>query len=155
MDELISFSLQVAPFLAFIVLGFFIGRTLEARHYRSIYEREELFIEQPVVIGIKSFDGVGDVADSQLVMGNVVIATDYFKRFLAGLINLFGGRVAPYESLLDRARREALLRMQEQASDMDVIVNIRIETSSLSKGRKNQVGSVEAFAYGTALKYDK
>ena len=38
-----------------------------------------------------------------------------FKRFLANLRRLIGGRVKSYESILDRARREALLRMKTEA----------------------------------------
>ena len=35
-------------------------------------------------------------------MGNVVVSVDYFKRFVAHLRMIFGGRVHTYESLLDR-----------------------------------------------------
>jgi uncharacterized protein YbjQ (UPF0145 family) len=91
--------------------------------------------------------------DQQLVIGSVVVSIDYFKRFLAGLRNLFGGRVTAYETLLDRARREALLRMKEQAeaAGAKLVFNVKYETSSISKGRKDTVGSVEMLAYGTAL----
>jgi uncharacterized protein YbjQ (UPF0145 family) len=47
------------------------------------------------------------------VSGSVVVSVDYFKRFLAGLRTLVGGRVTSYETLLDRARREAILRCKE------------------------------------------
>ncbi|MGQ0547496.1 MAG: YbjQ family protein, partial [Betaproteobacteria bacterium] len=52
---------------------------------------------------------------SRLVAGSVVIADDYFKSLLAGLYSFFGGPVRSYESLLDRARREAVLRMKAEA----------------------------------------
>ena len=86
-------------------------------------------------------------------MGNVVISVDYFKRFVAHLRMIFGGRVHTYESLLDRGRREALLRMQAEASDLGatMIFNTRFETSSISKGGRDSVGSVEVLAYGTAV----
>jgi uncharacterized protein YbjQ (UPF0145 family) len=88
-----------------------------------------------------------------LVRGSVVISVDYFKRFLARLRMIFGGRIHTYESLLDRARREAILRMQEQARELgaSMIFNMRFETSSISKGRKDAVGTVEVLAYGTAV----
>jgi uncharacterized protein YbjQ (UPF0145 family) len=63
-----------------------------------------------------------------------------------------------YETLIDRARREAILRMKEQARSADAIVNFRIETSSISKGgrrRGKTVGTVEALAYGTAIRIKK
>ena len=31
------------------------------------------------------------------------------------------------------------------------IFNVKLETSSISKGGANQIGSVEVFAYGTGL----
>jgi uncharacterized protein YbjQ (UPF0145 family) len=88
-----------------------------------------------------------------LVTGSVVISVDYFKRFLASLRTLIGGRVTSYESLLDRARREAILRMKEEASKLgaDKVFNIKLETSSISKSAKGKVGSIEVLAYGTAL----
>jgi len=86
-------------------------------------------------------------------MGSVVISVDYFKRLLAALRNFFGGRVKSYETLLDRARREAILRMQQEAKELgaNVVINIKLETASISKGRKNAIGSVEILAYGTAM----
>jgi uncharacterized protein YbjQ (UPF0145 family) len=89
---------------------------------------------------------------TRLVAGSVVISVDYFKRFLAGLRNIFGGRVRSYESLLDRARREAILRMKAEAKALgaDMVFNIKMETASISKGRRNAIGAVEVLAYGTA-----
>ncbi|MCG8067144.1 MAG: YbjQ family protein, partial [Candidatus Thiodiazotropha taylori] len=92
--------------------------------------------------------------DAELVSVSVVISVDYFKRFIAALRNLVGGRVTSYESLVDRARREAILRMKAQAEQLnaDIVFNVKLETSSIHKGRGNSIGSVEVLAYGTALK---
>jgi len=77
---------------------------------------------------------------------------DYFKRLLASLRNIFGGTVKSYESLIDRARREALLRMKEKAPQASMIVNVRIETTTVGrKANKKGVGCLEALAYGTAV----
>ena len=85
----------------------------------------------------------------------MVVSNDYFKRLLAILRNFFGGRVKAYESLIDRARREAILRMKEEAKSKGahMIVNLRLETSTIgrSANKKNSVGSIEALAYGTAV----
>ena len=90
-----------------------------------------------------------------LVSGNVVVSIDFFKKFVAGLKSLVGGRLTSYESLLDRARREAILRMKESAirNGGKLIVNVRIETASISKHSSNRysIGSVEVVAYGTAI----
>jgi uncharacterized protein YbjQ (UPF0145 family) len=70
--------------------------------------------------------------------------------------NFFGGRVSAYESLLDRARREAVLRMKEAAyaRGATVILNARLEISSVSGLDAGQRGarSAEVLAYGTALR---
>jgi uncharacterized protein YbjQ (UPF0145 family) len=88
-----------------------------------------------------------------MVCGNVVISIDFFKKFVSGLRRIVGGRVSSYESLIDRARREAVLRMKEEAAKKGAqyVFNVKMETSSISKGRRNSVGSVEVLAYGTAI----
>jgi len=82
-----------------------------------------------------------------------VISVDYFKVFVAGLKSLIGGRMTPYESLIDRARREAILRMKEQARELGatMIFNSKFELVSLYKGTRNTIQSVEGLAYGTAM----
>jgi uncharacterized protein YbjQ (UPF0145 family) len=87
----------------------------------------------------------------------VVISVDYFKKFVAGLRSIIGGRIASYESLVDRARREAILRMKQEAKKLnaDYVFNIKMETSSISKGREDSIGSVEVLAYGTAVMIEK
>jgi uncharacterized protein YbjQ (UPF0145 family) len=139
--------------LGLLLLGCICGSVAEKRHYRSIAERELKLLNLPAV-SFKSVDLPEEqIRSVQMVFGNAVISIDYFKRFLAGLRNIFGGTVKSYESLIDRARREAVLRMKEMAADASLIVNVRIETSNIgmTAGKKG-MGSVEAFAYGTALK---
>jgi uncharacterized protein YbjQ (UPF0145 family) len=139
-------------FLILMTIGYLSGRMMESRHYKSIAAREDEFLSLPAV-SLKTHDGSRSVTKASLVTGSAVISIDYFKQFLAGLRGLFGGRVTSYESLIDRARREAILRMKEAGKHADIILNMRIETSSISKGRKGNVSSVEALAYGTAVKY--
>lgn len=140
-------------FLTLMLLGYGFGQYAEKRHYRSILEREKTFRKSILLIQSKYPPSISRQQNSQLVSGSVVIAVDYFKRFLAALRNIFGGRVKSYESLVDRARREAILRMQQQAKDLgaDMVVNLKFETSSISKGRKQKIRSVEVLVYGTAL----
>ncbi|MCB2145411.1 MAG: YbjQ family protein [Deltaproteobacteria bacterium] len=144
--------IDLIVFLSLLALGYGVGTWAEKRHYHSIAEREKTTINLPAVT-LKSVDiPEHKIRSAQLVHGSAVISVDYFKRILASLRNIFGGNVKSYESLLDRARREALLRMKEMAGDATVIVNVRIETAAIGKqsGRKN-VGCLEAMAYGTAL----
>jgi len=148
--------LELIIFISLLGLGYFFGQRAESKHYKSIIEREKQSIKLPLVTlktppPIKQYE-----VNSALVTGSVVVSIDYFKQFLASLKLLFGGRLTTYESLLDRARREALLRLKEQARIRKafVVLNTRIETASISKSsgrREGSVGSVEVVAYGTAL----
>lgn len=138
-------------FVILLGLGYGFGRLAESSHYRSILRREQTF-RSILLIAARTPPADLIPRKTQLVAGNVVISVDYFKRFLAGLRNLFGGRVHSYESLLDRARREAILRMKAEAHALgaDMVFNIKMETASISKGRRNAIGAVEVLAYGTA-----
>ena len=116
--------------------------------------REEKAHGFPVVT-IESLPEDWRVGSVDLVTGSVVISVDYFKRIIAGLRSLVGGRVKTYEPLMDRARREALLRMIEdaQARGYDAVVNVRLETSRLANSRRDGKGiaGIEMLAFGTAI----
>ncbi len=152
MEYVNDLTLNLGVILVALILGYSFGRIAEKRHYRSILRREAA-LSDLIVIACKTQPESAVPPTTQMVLGNVVISVDYFKRFVAGLRMIFGGRVHTYESLLDRGRREALLRMQERAKDLgaNMIFNVRLETSSISKGARRSVGSVEVLAYGTAI----
>ena len=138
--------------LVLLAMGYGFGRFAEARHYKSIISREKILNALPAIAS--RFPPIAaQPCESTLVSGSVVISVDYFKRFVFGLRNLVGGRVTAYETLIDRARREAMLRMKQQAKQLGAqqVFNIKFETSSISKGRRQQVGAVEVLAYGTAI----
>lgn len=144
--------MELLPLLVLTIIGYLSGSIIERRHFRSIRERESQ------LIGILTFSAKLPPAEdfdkqSVLVTGNVVISVDYFKHISAALRNLIGGRVIAYETLMNRARREAILRMKTDAKEKGAsqIFNVKLETSSISKGGANQIGSVEVFAYGTGL----
>jgi uncharacterized protein YbjQ (UPF0145 family) len=135
-----------------IVLGYVAGTIVEKRHYRSIARREADFINLPAITMKSHGYRAERIKSADMVYGSAVISIDYFKRFLASLRNIFGGTIKSYETLIDRARREALLRMKEMAGDASLIVNVRVETSTIGRNAsKKGVGCVEVLAYGTAL----
>lgn len=143
---------DIIVLLVLLLLGYLFGRMAEKKHYRSILQREKKY-RQVILLSSKQVPEEVMDQNSVLVSGSVVISIDYFKRFLASLRSLFGGRITSYESLLDRARREAILRLKEQAflKGSKMVINLKLETSSISKGRKNTIGSVEVLAYATAF----
>lgn len=135
--------------------GLVVGGILERRHFASIREREKRYAALPV-FPTRSADADRKVADGHLVVASIVVSLDYFKKILAAFRNIFGGNVRSYESLLDRAKREAILRLKEQATGCDAIINLRLETSNLASTqsrKKKGIGGVEVIAYGTAIRY--
>ncbi|PLX42554.1 MAG: hypothetical protein C0608_02705 [Deltaproteobacteria bacterium] len=152
-------NLDFIIFISLMVLGYTAGSLAERGHFKSLIRREDATMKQPVVTFEDGYElpAGAKFRKSTLVSGSVVISIDYFKRFLASLRFLVGGRVGAYESLLDRARREAILRMKYQAGGADIILGMRVETSTIGGRRKNNkgLGSVEAVAYGTAVWVDE
>jgi uncharacterized protein YbjQ (UPF0145 family) len=138
-------------FLVLLVSGYTVGRIAERRHYRSIIAREKDMAN--VMVFTNRFPPLTQRASQALVTGSVVVSEDYFKRVVSGLQSLFGGRLRAYESLLDRARREAVLRMKQEASDKGakMIINVKFQTFSIPGRNPNSFGAVEVMAYGTAL----
>lgn len=146
-------NLDLIVFLVLLAAGYFFGQAAEKRHYKSIIEREKALYDV-LCSSERRLPDMGNV-EGKLVSGSVVVSIDYFKRFVAGLRNLIGGRVSAYESLMDRARREAILRMKAEAQAYGArsVWNIRLETSSIYKNTQGSIGSVEVLAYGTAVKF--
>ena len=144
--------MDLIVFLALLVMGYFVGNVIERRHYKDIERRETELIAQ-ATIPSEIIPG-GQYQTLGMAMGTVVISVDYFKRFVAGLRNLFGGRIGAYETLLDRARREAVLRMKESYPDADMFLHVRMDTSAVGSQHlgKRGVACLEVCAYGTAVK---
>ena len=136
-----------------LLLGLLIGGSVEASHLRRLGVREQE-LSAIMVADLKWLPRNWQAADGVLVVGEVVIATDYFKVFVAALRNLFGGRVRTYETLVERARREAVVRMLQQAQSIgaNVVWNVRIETTTIQGKQQGKSGGIEVMAYGTAMK---
>ncbi len=146
---------QIAPILFFLALGFAVGTYRERRHFASLARREREMAQLGMgVVSLRKISRPETVRLAAFVAGDAVIATDYFKGFVAGLRNIVGGEVGAYETLMERARREATLRMLEQARQLGAteVWNVRYGTSNIrSAARRNPGASVEVFAFGTAV----
>ena len=154
MDPLVEMYVQVGIPLVLLIVAYFTGAVFERRHYASIRERELRWRSLPAVT-FRSVPSSWTVTECALITGSVVISVDYFKRFLSGLRMVFGGRVKAYETLLDRARREALLRLKEDAVERGyhAVVNVRLETCRIANARNSEkVAGLEVLAFGTGLK---
>jgi uncharacterized protein YbjQ (UPF0145 family) len=143
--ELLNFALPVL----LVVVGYLAGRVLERRHYASLRQREREL--QPVLAFSTRYVPEGVVATgSRLASGSVVVSSDYFKTFVAGFRNLVGGRFRGYETLLERARREAMLRLKADAlrQGSRLVIGVRFHTTRVAG---STTPSVEVMAFGTAL----
>lgn len=144
--------MELIIFMVLLTLGYSVGRWRETRHFVSIRAREKE-LAPLLVFSTRHPPANLPPVETRLVSGSAVISVDYFKQASAALRGLLGGRINAYESLLERARREALLRMKADAAQRDAtaIFNVKLETASITKGAGNQIGCVEVLAYGTAL----
>ena len=141
-------------FIILMGVGYFVGNSLEKKHFKDIKKRERQTLHVPLVtFGAKQ--KLPDANEAALFLGSVVVSADYFKMFASALRNLVGGRVIVYESVLDRGRREALLRMKEQAIAWGAtqVVNVRLETSNVGNGAGGKgIVAMEITAYGTGIR---
>ena len=159
---MIELAINIGMFAGLMVVGYFWGTHNEKKHYRSIIKREKQLLHLPAVPlayeTVVQSDPDNIVEQVRFVKGSVVLAEDFFKSFLASLKTFFGGNLTSYESLMDRARREAIIRMKEDALGADIIVSLRLDTSSITKeGGADGKGakSIEVLASGTAIYFEK
>jgi uncharacterized protein YbjQ (UPF0145 family) len=116
----------------------------------SIRQREEA-LRHVVALNTRYVPEGVAATGAQLVTGGVVVSSDYFKTFVAGFRAFFGGRFRGYETLLERARREALLRLKEdaQAAGATLVIGVRFQSTTIAG---SSTPSVEVLAFGTALR---
>ena len=143
--------------LVLLMLGLSCGKLAEWRHFKSL-ERREQDSSSILVTQLKSFpDHASGSAAPQIVVAETVVATDYFKSFLANLRRLFGGEVRSFHSLLDRARRETTQRLVERAKSrgFNAICNLRLQTADVGGSAANRKGAAMVAILGSATAYHR
>jgi uncharacterized protein YbjQ (UPF0145 family) len=136
-----------------LVFGAVVGRLLEQRHLAQL-ERDEAELASIMVTDLSRLPRNWAPTSSTLVVGATVMTTDAFRTWVAKLINMVGGRIGVYETLMDRARREAIVRLRREAQAVgaNVVWNVRLETAAIGGGEKNEKAKgVEVIASGTAM----
>ncbi len=143
----------VAPFAALLFLAWLVGTLRERSHLKRL-DRREAEAADMLVTNLRTPPDMGSIREAAFVSGSVVIGTDYFKTFIAALRKLIGGEIVEAESLMLRARREALLRMMDEARSRGAreIHNVRYVSCNIAQmsGNKGAM-AVELCAYGTAV----
>lgn len=140
--ELVVFVLPIVV----LVVGALAGSVIERSHLASLVRREEL--PGPIVTDLGAPPAGIVIGDARLVIGEAVLGADRGKEFVSTLRNLVGGEVVSLQKLLTRARREARLRMVDEARAIgaDFVLNVRFEICEV--GGK----AADVICYGTAVR---
>ena len=143
-DLLINNSIQI---LVVPVLGWVIATLLERSHVKNLQKKEQELIG----ISLSTSKRVTSISanKSQLLIGSTVISHDYFRGFFIFIKKIIGGNISAYERLLKRGRREALIRLKEQArsNGFNKVINVRFNSAKVAE----HVTAIEVFAYGTGI----
>ncbi len=157
MEQLFGELFGLALFLFLLGLGWGVGRMVEAAHVRRLAQDEA---ELAVIthVNTRHLPPNWHVTRACLVQGQAVISSDYFKTFLSYLRGIFGGELRAIETVMRRARREAMVRMlrEAQRSGANAVWNVRLDTSNIVQGTGSRRGMIaaEILAYGTALRVE-
>ena len=132
--------------LVVLVVGALAGSVIERRHLSSLARREEQ--PSPILTDLGAPPEGVVIGDAQLVSGEAVLGADRGKEFVSALRNLVGGEVVSLQKLMTRARREARLRMVDEARAVgaDLVLNVRFEICEV--GGK----AADVICYGTAVR---
>lgn len=134
--EVIGLLIILVTTIGLPLIGILGGWINERRHLKSLEEREGQSI-MVVVSQVKSFPGSEPQGSPPaMVFAETVIASDYLKTFFATLRGIFGGEVRSYQKIMDRARRETLLRLIADAEDQgfNALCNVRLDTADVGGG---------------------
>ena len=145
-DMLLSNGLQV---IGIGLAGWLLASWFERRHLRSLSAREAPL--QHIRINTSKHLPACEPEACTLLIGSVVVAHDYFRTLIIVIRRFIGGNISPYERLVQRGRREALIRLKEEADlrGIDKVINIRFGTTAVS-GRF--LHAIEMVAYGTGIR---
>lgn len=158
---LIQIALGCGVPIVLLVFGFSIGTLRERKHFKLLAQREAAVSDMRITNLARSrvLGQPGPGADARMFTGEVVIGTDYFKNFIAAFVKITGGELTTYRSLMERGRREAILRMVEaaRAEGYAEVRNVRIDKADVggvSGGNsKNPMVMVAVIASGTGVKH--
>ena len=137
-----------------LLLALTVGNWITARHEADLARR------QPAVAHIRTtdlrvlMDAVPGARPPMLLTSEVTMGIDHFRGFLGKLKNIFGGEVRSYQAALDRARREVVMRLLEQAHALgyNALANLRIDFADISGNatRVKKASAVSILASATA-----
>lgn len=139
---------------AVLLAAWIIGNLITAHHEESLKRRQEDVAHIRVTNMKTLIDSVAGDRPPALITGEVTMGIDHFRGFLGKLKNIFGGEVRSYQTTLDRARREVVMRLIEEAHKLgyDAVANMRIDFADISGNatRSQKASSVSILGSATA-----
>lgn len=154
MGELIFLILYFGGPVLLLGLAFFAGNWIAKKHEKDMSLRLQA-VAQITLTDLSSFQHPNPSGiPPQLLMAEVCLGIDHFRGFLGNLKNIFGGEVKSYQATLDRARREAILRILEEAhaKGFQAVANLRIGFADISgnttRAKKASMVTIQASATG-------
>lgn len=106
-----AFLFKAAIFIVLFCIGWAFGRHIEQKRFRELEQQEARLAYIKIDISrFKTTQAMG-----QLISSNIVISHDYFKYVITSIQSFFGGRLTSYESIVERARYEAVVRLKLEA----------------------------------------
>jgi uncharacterized protein YbjQ (UPF0145 family) len=144
----------VVPWLLSLVATFI----YQPSKQKVLLEREsQSAIKGDVISTLSKPFGDREIKQTKMVMASVVMSPSWVQMTIGGIMSIFGGQINVFTKVIDWARREAQQRLREKVAEegYDEVINMRIETTMLSRtrGGKDRTSGVEILAYGTAIKY--
>ncbi len=119
--------------VALLVVQCFVGTLIERAHIGSLEAREAANADF-LITNLDVPDCKEGSRAPAMVTGEAVVSSDYFKTWLFSLRNVFGGESRSFTRLFDRARREATLRMIDEArkAGYNAVCNVRYESADIA-----------------------
>lgn len=154
MEAILIFMLYIGLPALGLVGAFFAGNWIASRHEADLAARAKAVASIRMTDMKRLIDPVIGPCPPTLMTSEVVIGIDHFRGFLGKLKNIFGGEVRSYQSTLDRARREVIMRLLEQAHahGYNALANLRVDFVDISGNAMmaQKASSVSIIASATA-----
>ena len=154
MADLVFLAIYFGGPLLMLGLAFFAGNAIAKRHEKDMDERNSALSHMQVSDISTYFNPDTTKTPPLLLHSEVTLGIDHFRGFLGNLKNIFGGEVRSYQATLDRARREAILRIKEEAHThgFNAIANLRVAFVDVSGNatlkKKASMVTIQASATG-------